>query len=75
LESNPIDFFSPNDVVIFFLLLCEFHQGGRAMGDLYIATAGFIDLRNILNLLVIPAACYMGISIGLIYQNYDLLAV
>eukprot|EP00550_Attheya_septentrionalis_P012029 CAMPEP_0198306292 /NCGR_PEP_ID=MMETSP1449-20131203/58340_1 /TAXON_ID=420275 /ORGANISM="Attheya septentrionalis, Strain CCMP2084" /LENGTH=869 /DNA_ID=CAMNT_0044008843 /DNA_START=120 /DNA_END=2729 /DNA_ORIENTATION=- len=57
------------------LLATLIGTGGRAMGDLYIATAAFIDLRNILNLLVIPAACYMGVSIGLIYKNYDLLAV
>lgn len=49
--------------------------GGRATGDLIITFMGLISIRNLLDLLVIPGAALVVISIFLIRYNYDILCV
>lgn len=49
--------------------------GGRATGDLVITLMGLISIRNLLNLLIIPGACLIVISICLIRYHYDKLAI
>ena len=49
--------------------------GGRAVGDLFITCMGLLSIRNLLNLLIIPGASLVGVSIALILWNYDLLGV
>ena len=49
--------------------------GGRAVGDLFITLMGLISIRHILNLLIIPGITLMGLSIAIIWWNYELLAV
>lgn len=49
--------------------------GGRATGDLFITLMGLISIRNLLNLLVIPGATLIAMSILLIRWNYNLLGV
>jgi len=48
---------------------------GRAMADLIITTMALISLRQLLNLLVIPASLLVVISIALIRVNYEELAL
>ena len=49
--------------------------GGRAVGDLFITCMGFVSIRNLLNLLIVPGAILVAFSISLIRWNYDILAV
>ncbi|CAB9498402.1 SPX domain-containing membrane protein [Seminavis robusta] len=49
--------------------------GGRATGDLVITVMGLISIRNLLDLLIIPGAILVSISIFLIRYNYDILCV
>jgi len=49
--------------------------GGRAVGDLFITCMGLISVRNLLNLLIIPGATLVAMSIALIRWNYELLGV
>merc|ERR1712194_777344 len=49
--------------------------GGRAVGDLFITLMGLISIRNLLNLLILPGALLVTLSIMLIILNYEILAV
>ncbi|KAL7576574.1 hypothetical protein ACA910_018066 [Epithemia clementina (nom. ined.)] len=49
--------------------------GGRALGDLFITLMGLISIRHLLNLLIIPGALLVLLSIVLIRYNYSILAV
>lgn len=48
---------------------------GRASGDIFISIMGFIDLRQLMNLLFIPAFIILVTCLILIRRNYDMLAV
>jgi len=52
-----------------------FSQGGRAAGDLFITAMGLISIRNLLNLLILPGAGLVALSILLIRYNYEILGV
>jgi len=52
-----------------------FSQGGRAAGDLFITAMGLISIRNLLNLLILPGAGLVAVSILLIRYNYEILGV
>lgn len=61
-----------NYIPIFFATLT---QGGRAFGDLFITLMGLISIRNLLNLLILPGAALVVLSMVLIRYNYSILAV
>ena len=48
---------------------------GRASGDIFISIMGFIDLRQLMNLLFIPAFTILITCLIVIRRNYDMLAV
>lgn len=50
-------------------------HGGRATGDIFITLMGLRSIRGLLNLLIIPGAVLIGISVLLVLANYDILAV
>ena len=47
------------------------YQFGRACGDVYITSVGYIDLRQILNLLFVPSFMILVSNLALILCNYD----
>ena len=49
--------------------------GGRAMGDIFVTAMGYISIRNLLNLLILPGMGLVASSIIMILWNYDLLGV
>jgi hypothetical protein len=49
--------------------------GGRAFGDLFVTLMGLISIRNLLNLLILPAIGLVASSIIMILWNYELLGV
>jgi hypothetical protein len=48
---------------------------GRSCGDLFISLVGFIDLRQLMNLLFIPGATILITCLLVVRRYYDLLAV
>ncbi|KAL3781343.1 hypothetical protein ACHAWO_010731 [Cyclotella atomus] len=46
---------------------------GRACGDVFITSVGFIDLRNVMNMLYIPSFCILLLDLIMIWWNYDAL--
>jgi hypothetical protein len=48
---------------------------GRSCGDLFISMVGFINLRQLMNLLFIPGACILITCLIVVRRYYDLLAV
>lgn len=48
---------------------------GRASGDLFIAGAGYVSLRNLLNLLLVPSTFLMLMSLFVVLHEYDELEV
>jgi hypothetical protein len=48
---------------------------GRACGDLFISLMGFVEMRQLMNLLFIPAFCILVSCLISIRKHYDLLAV
>lgn len=48
---------------------------GRACGDIFISMVGFVNLRQLMNLLFIPGLCIMLTSLALIERNRDILSV
>jgi hypothetical protein len=48
---------------------------GRASGDIFISIMGFIDLRQLMNFLFIPAFIILITCLIVIRRNYDMLAV
>jgi hypothetical protein len=48
---------------------------GRSCGDLFISLVGFINLRQLMNLLFIPGACILITCLIVVRRYYDLLAV
>lgn len=50
-------------------------QSGRACGDLFITTMGYISLRNLMNLLFVPSFLLMVSMVTLVWRNYEILAV
>lgn len=48
---------------------------GRACGDMFISMVGFINLRQLMNLLFIPGFCTMFTCLVLIERNRDVLSV
>jgi len=48
---------------------------GRACGDMFISMVGFINLRQLMNLLFIPGFCIMLTCLVVIRKFYDILAV
>jgi hypothetical protein len=48
---------------------------GRSCGDLFISLVGFINLRQLMNLLFIPGAIILITCLMVVRRHYDLLAV
>ena len=48
-------------------------QFGRACGDVFITSVGYIDLRQIMNLLFVPSFVILASDLILICYNYDVL--
>jgi len=48
---------------------------GRTVGDLFITSMGYMDLRNLMNLLFVPSFLLMVLMVALVWRNYDILAV
>lgn len=48
-------------------------QFGRACGDVFITSVGFIDLRNVMNMLYVPSFCILLLDLIMIWWNYDAL--
>ena len=48
---------------------------GRSCGDLFISLVGFINLRQLMNLLFIPGATILIICLMVVQRYYDILAV
>jgi hypothetical protein len=46
-------------------------QFGRACGDVFITSVGYIDLRQIMNLLFVPSFVILVLDLVLICYNYD----
>ncbi|KAL7522716.1 hypothetical protein ACHAWX_007399 [Stephanocyclus meneghinianus] len=46
---------------------------GRACGDVFITSVGFIDLRNVMNMLYIPSFLILLLDLIIIWWNYDVL--
>merc|ERR1711983_675589 len=55
------------------LLLTLVGTGGRAVGDLFLTAMGYISLRNLLNLVIVPAVFFVAISILIVLMNYNIL--
>lgn len=49
--------------------------GGRAMGDIFVTLMGYISIRDLLNLMILPGMGLVASSIIMILWNYDLLGV
>jgi hypothetical protein len=45
------------------------------MGDIFVTAMGYISIRNLLNLLILPGMGLVASSIIMILWNYDLLGV
>jgi len=46
-------------------------QFGRACGDIFITSVGYVDLRQIQNLLFVPSFMILASNLALILCNYD----
>mmetsp|Transcript_5343 Transcript_5343/g.11783 ORF Transcript_5343/g.11783 Transcript_5343/m.11783 type:complete len:86 (+) Transcript_5343:1-258(+) len=46
---------------------------GRASGDVFISAFGYINLRQLLNLLIIPSFLLVVVDLAAIWLNYDIL--
>jgi len=46
---------------------------GRASGDVFISAFGYINLRQLLNLLIIPSFLLVVVDLAVIWLNYDIL--
>jgi len=55
------------------LLLTLVGTGGRAVGDLFLTAMGYISLRYLLNLVMIPAAFFVIASILIVRTKYNIL--